>query len=435
MRYLSLLLLASLAPVAAPAQDTSAGWDPFLGCWVSTEAVDYRTQTCYLTVPGAPASVERVSLQDETVAFSSRLTIGDTPEPIEAEGCAGAESALASADGGRIYLRGTIRCGQVTQETSTLLALSPHGELIRIAAVTVDDQRAIVTERMMAVPEAAIPAAVRARVVASALRARGARIAATRLLDVAQIEDAVAHSDGIVVEAWMVEATRDTTPFRAPRRVLERLVAADAPTGVVDMAVMIANPQRFDIYAAEEVAFVGPGTGMSPWSTSGWYGAGMLPIPELSFWGAFGYVNPWALSSLYPFGAGFSPFGIVGMGYWIPGLPGGYGWWRRQLADRTYYVPAVGGSVPRTPSLGRVEKGRGYTRNPSFGSGSSGGYASPRAPATTTVRQPPSSSGGSGAVRSGGSSSGSGAATARPRTESSSGTGRTAQPRDPNKKP
>lgn len=428
MRLLPLIALAALIPsTSAGAQAAPASWDAFLGCWVASDASDYRSTTCYVTVPGAPESVERLTLRDESIVFRGRLTFR-VAEPIVAEGCDGAESADASGDGARVYLRGSISCGERQQETSGLMALSPHGEMIRVYAVSVEDQRAVVTERLLPVPEAAIPAVMRERVAASAIRARGARLAATRLLDVAQIEDAVSHADGIVVEAWMVEATRDTTTFRAPRQVLERLVAADAPEGVIDMAVMIANPERFDLYAREEVAFVGPMPGFSPWSMTGWYGAGMLPIPELSLWGAFGYLNPWALSSLYPFG-GFNPYiGIIGQGYWIPGLPGGYGYWRRQLANRTYYVPATGGSVPRTPALGRIEKGRGYAPSPTrTGSGST---AVPREPARTTVRPPANASAG----KSSGGASSSGSA-ARPRTESSSGTGRTAQPRDPNKKP
>lgn len=428
MRLLPLIALAALTPLAsASAQVAAASWDAFLGCWVASDATDYRSPSCYLAVPGQSASVERLTLRDESVVFRSVLTLG-AAEDIAAEGCVGSESAVASADGARVYLHGSIRCGDRQQETSGIMALSPRGEMIRVYAVSVDSQRAVVTERLLPVPEAAVPAVLREHVAASAIRARGARLAATRLLDVAQIEDAVAHADGIVVEAWMVEATRDTTTFRAPRQVLERLVAADAPEGVIDMAVMIANPERFDLYAREEVAFVGPMPGFSPWSMTGWYGAGMLPIPELSLWGAFGYLNPWALSSLYPF-AGFNPYiGIIGQGYWIPGLPGGYGYWRRQLANRTYYVPASGGgSVPRTPALGRIEKGRGYA--PSQTRTGSGSTAVPREPARTTVRPPANASAGKS---SGGASSGS---PARPRTESSSGTGRTAQPRDPNKKP
>jgi hypothetical protein len=426
MRLLFLLAVAAIVPGRlASAQAAPAAWDAFLGCWVASDAEDYRTPTCYLAVPGDPTAVERVGLRDETVVFRGLLRLGDATA-VEAEGCTGLESARASADGIRIYLQGRVTCGDRQQETSGLMAMSPFGEMIRAHVVSVGEQRAVVTDRLFLVPVAAVPEVVRARVQASELRARGARIDAARLLDVAQIEDAVANSDGVVVEAWMVEATRDTTPFRAPRRVLERLVAANAPVGVVDMAVMIANPERFDLYATEEVAFVGPVPGMNPWLVNRWYGAGMMPIPELMFWGSSAYLNPWALSGLYPFG-GFNPFGIVGMGYWIPGLPGGYGYWRRQLADRTFYVPASGGNVPSTPRLGRVEKGRGYLPNPSR-SGGSNGAATPRSP---TVRQP---AGSGSAVRnsSGGSSGGSSGATRAP-TGSSSGTGRTAQPRDPKK--
>lgn len=433
------LQVATLATLALSARDTQAqatpnGWDAFLGCWVASDATDRSVQTCYLPVAGDPAAVERLTLRNDSTILRAEMALGGLRQPIRSEGCSGFEVATAADDGARVYVEGEVTCGALRQETSALMSLSPRGEMIRVYAVTVGEQRAVVTERMLAVPDALVPASVATRAQAAGLRARGARIAAAKLLDFHQIEDALDHTDAVVVESWMVEATRDTTGFRAPLRDLERLAARNAPSGVIDMAVMVANPQHFDLYADEAPVSYAPAT----FTTFDGIGncspvASILPIPELAFlggWGVMRLASPWGFfsdCSMYAYWSR-NAFLPLSWGYWYPGALGGYGFYRRQWRDRVVYVPASGGSVPRTPALGVVEKGRGYAPSPTrTGSGST---AVPREPARTTVRPPANAS--AGKASGGGTSSG---AASRPRSGNSSGTGRTAQPRDPNKKP
>lgn len=438
----SALTAQSSAPAeSAPAQVTASPWDAFLGCWVNTDAPDRRLQTCYLAVPGSPAAVERRVVFGDSVVAQSRLLLSDARQPVEAEGCEGYEVTQRSADAARIYTRGEVTCGTVRQETSSLMTLAPRGELVRVTAVIVGDQKALMTERLAPVPTISAPVALREQLEASQLRVRGARLATIRLLEVSQIEDALRETDPVVVEAWMVEATRDTTGFRAPRQVLQRLVASGASTGVVDMAVMLGNPDHFDVHAAtaddgmRPQAFAG-----SAWDAMGGRNCFMtgpqLWFPEQLYWASWGYPfygTPWHFNS---FGcnsfAGLGGFGMAPFGWtlWSPWY-NRFGWWDRRGVRGVAVVPVSGGSITRSIPLGRVEKGRGYA--PSGSGSSTSGGAAPRSTTTpSTVRQPARTNVQSG---SGSSSSGGSSGASRPRTESSSGTGRTAQPRTPDKKP
>ncbi|MBA3853696.1 MAG: hypothetical protein C0503_04720 [Gemmatimonas sp.] len=454
MRLVSLLAFALLPGVVAaqsamsvdataPARSAAPVWDAFLGCWVNTDAPDRRLQTCYLAVPGSAGAVERRVMFGDSIVAQTRLAVSDARVPIEAEGCEGFEVTQQSTDAARIYTRGEVTCGNVRQQTSSLMTLAPRGELVRVTAVIVGDQKALMTERLAPVPLAGAPSALREQLEASQLRVRGARLATIRLLDVTQIEDALRETDPVVVEAWMVEATRDTTGFRAPRPVLQRLVASGASSGVVDMAVMLGNPEHFDVHAAtaddgtRPQAFAG-----SAWDAMGgrncWMSGSQMWFPEQLYWASWGYPfygTPWHFNN---FGcnsfAGFGGFGMAPFGWtlWSPWY-NRFGWWDRRGVRGVAVVPVTGGSITRSIPLGRVEKGRGYA--PSGTSSGTTGGAAPRDPATPrTVREPARTNAQAGS--SAGSSSGSGnSGASRPRTESSSGTGRTAQPRTPDKKP
>jgi hypothetical protein len=273
-------------------------------------------------------------------------------------------------------------------------------------------------ERLRPVPLALLPASLRGALEPTQLRVRGARVAAAKALTIAQVEEAVALADEQAVEAWMAEVGRGQVGFRATRSDLERLVAAKAPDRVIDMAVVVANPQHFEP-RVERVA--GPSVGSAhPRDLAPWCMDGLSALP----WVGYGMWNPWMMPmagssafgrwsecSIYSYysRSSLSPFGL---GYFGPGMFPGYGYYPRRIV-----VTPVGGGSTAQP-LGRVEKGAGR-RAPASGETRA---AQPRTP-PATVRQPAA-----GAASSGESSG-------RTRTGSGSGTGRTAQPRNPDKKP
>jgi len=202
------------------------------------------------------------------------------------------------------------------------------------------------------------------------------------------------------------------------------------------MAVMIANPQRFDVYADEaEVTYASsvytPTDGLNRCYSM----AGLMPIAEIVYYGGWNpvfFTRPWDVYSdctMYAFWSR-NAFIPSAWGYWYPGSIGGYGYYRRYWGDRVVYVPATGGGrAPRPQSLGVVEKGRGYTQSPAR-TGSGG--ARPRDAESPAVRQPASVRSNGGASSGSGSSGVSGAT--RSRGGSATGTGRTAQPRKPAEK-
>lgn len=435
-----LLVALALLPASAGAQESSNPWDPYIGCWWNPEGSGEQ-QLCYLPVSGSVAVVEQVALRNESVVSRTRLDARGTRQPVEAEGCEGFEATARSADGIRLYTRGELRCGSVRQLTSTLMTLSARGELIRIAAVIVGEQQALVTERLAPVPISDAPVSVRSELEAAQPRVRGARVEVLRLLDVAQIEAALHETDAVVVEAWMVEATRDTKGFRAPRRMLERLAAAGAPAGVLDMAVMLGNPDHFDVHEATSTRSAGGAFAGDPFGRRNNWAfcsspAPLLYTPEMAYWAMWGYgafFDPWAFrNGCDPFGyANRFGFRVLAWDMFSPWF-GGVNRWDPRFGRGVVFTPVTGGSLSRTIPLGRVEKARGYA--PSSAGGRSGG-AQPRS-SPANVRQPANgTAANTGAHTSSSGSSGSSSGGVRERTESSSSTGRTAAPRDPDKRP
>lgn len=432
-RYLALLLTLAVLPLSAGAQ-ASAPWDAFLGCWMNTEVVGNPQQQCYVPAAGSVFASELMVLRGDSVVSRTRLDARGTRQPVVAQGCEGYDVTERSADGTRLYSRGEVRCGALRQLTSSLLTLSPRGELVRVSAVMVGEQQALVTERLTPIPVSKSPAALRPELESVQLRVRGARVATMRLLDVAQIEAALRETDAVVVEAWMVEATRDTMGFAAPRRALERLAAAGAPDGVLDMAVMLGNPDYFDVHGATQERGISRLASVNAWSNNSWafcsMPAPLMWTPEMSYIALYGYgsfFNP------YLFNNGCDPWGYANrFGFrvlaWDIFSPwfGGVNRWDPRFGRGVVVTPVTGGSLSQTIPLGRVEKGRGYA--PSSGSSDRSGGAAPRSE-PVNVRQPTSSSASSGSA--GSSTSGSSDAV-RPRTESSTSTGRTAEPRKPN---
>jgi hypothetical protein len=433
-RHLAILLTLAVLPLSAGAQ-SAAPWDAFLGCWTNAEAPERQERLCYVPTAASVSVADVIVLSGDSVVSRTRLDARGTRQPVVAQGCDGFEVTERSLDGVRLYTRGEVRCGASRQLTSSLLTLSPRGELVRVSAVMVGEQQALVTERLAPVPISNAPFAVRSELESVQMRVRGARVAAMRLLSVEQIEAALQETDAVVVEAWMVEATRDTTGFRAPRRALERLAAAGAPDGVLDMAVMLGNPDYFDVHGAASERGLSRLSGMNAWSSNSWafcsMPAPLLWTPEMSYMAMFGYGS---LYSPYLFNNGCDPwayanrfgFRVLAWNMFSPWF-GGVNRWDPRFGRGVIVTPVSGGSLARTIPLGRVEKGRGYA--PSNTSGRSGGAAPRSEP--VNVRQPASASNARAGSSSSGSSAGSSSSGTRARTESSSSTGRTAEPRKP----
>ena len=173
-RRLAILLALVALPLSAGAQ-SSAPWDAFVGCWINAEAPGRQLTLCYVPSVESASVAELVVLSGDSVVSRTRLDARGTRQPVVAQGCEGFDVTERSEDGARLYTRGEVRCGAVRQLTSSLLTLSPRGELVRVSAVMVGEQQALVTERLAPVSSTSVPAVVRGELEAVQLRVRGAR--------------------------------------------------------------------------------------------------------------------------------------------------------------------------------------------------------------------------------------------------------------------
>ncbi len=421
--------LTLLAVSPAQAQQTASSahpWAAFFGCWAPAEGARSLAMTCVLPVAGSSLEIEQLSLVAGNVVQTVTLRADGERRDIEAEGCQGWESSAFSLDGARVYMRGIANCAaRQEQVTSGVLSITPERQFLQVMAVRVGEQHNVTTHRFELLPWMDLPPAMQERLKSLAVLAAGARVGAARAVDLVAIEDALQFADPLVVEAWMAETGTGNSNFRVTRRELSRLVAANAPTRIIDLSVALANPAQF----APRVERAGGG-GANTWNTprqQAWLGSDlrMDAFCDQFQFGALNWRGSFPLWSMYP-GLGLSYYGwfpdCVGGGFysrWAFGPYGGGNWYGNGQFTGVPGSVVVTTQPRREP--GTVTKGQGYTSGTN--SSSTGGSGQPRnSSGPSTVR---ASSGSSQSSSSGESSSGG------TRSAGSSGTGRTAQPRNP----
>ncbi len=428
------LVSALLLPSGLRAQDaTDNPWAFLFGCWLPDAAAlgaGPASISCIVPVAGDPRSAELVTVEGGAVARHAILRADGVPMPIDENGCTGDETAQISRDGRRVYIAGTVDCGDgVRRATTTLLALSPTEEWVEIHAVRTGTRTAVRTLKSSRMPLRTLTDAVRQELSGVEDVAAAARRKARPLPGADEIVDATGQLEPGVVETWLA-AVAATTPFTvlATRPELERLQKAAIPASTIDMVVALGNPQHFRVTVANDGAASAVSTAEllaaagGNRRTSGYAGASR-PISAMDsgmcnrlYWDMASGLVPWGMPYASPgFGSWCAPVSCLNAGlFW-----GGYRWGRN--ASYPYWAygynerPVTVTGTPRNDRGGRMVKGRGYEQNPNAPSsqpvrprGSSGTSA-------TSVSRPTSSPS---------SSTGSSAAPA------SSG-GRTAQPRNP----
>ncbi len=428
-----LTLVSGLPAQAQQATASSHPWAAFFGCWAPVDGARTLAVTCVIPVEGSRFEVEQLSVVAGNVASAVSLRADGERRAINAEGCEGWETAAFSADGSRVYTRGSATCAEATEQlTSGVLSITPEGHFLQVAAVRVGEQSTLTTQRFALLRWVEVPPVVQERLAPLAMMADGARTAAARPLDLDAVEDALQFADASVVEAWMAE-TGANENFRVTRTELQRLVDMKAPTSIIDMSVALANPAQF----APRVERVGGG-GPNTWDTprqQAWLGSNMHmdAFCDQVNLGMFSWRGDVPLWSMYP-GMGLAYYSwhpqCVGRGFysrWAFGGLGGGNW-----LGGWYGGPFNGGFVPvvvtneprRTPST--VTKGSGYSRGANSTPSGASGQTRWSGGGTGTVR-----AGGSSASSSSGSSSSSSSSSGGSRSAGSGGSGRTAQPRNP----
>lgn len=335
IRTAALLLGTALgvAPVGAQDSATDGRWMPYLGCWVDA-AAPTGPMTCVI-----PEGQGVAFLTVADGAVTERRVVDASRElPVEQAGCAGVERTEFSSDGHRLFTGTRVRCGDTERRTRGLMAVVGANEWIEVRALTIDGGSAAWVTRYRAAPEsraAAVgvvdPPSERDRRVVEA-----ARRAAASTPSVEDLVEAHARTDTEAVRAWIVEQGE---PLRLDADALIRLADAGVSPEVIDVAVAVSFPDRFEVGRTVTEDRDRPGYHRYA-SASGWQRCGAL-----------GLWQPWSGSYCQPFYSRYSPHYRSGYG-----LYGGF-----YPYQPTVVVVQPSSTRPR----GRVVKGRGYTQGSS----------------------------------------------------------------------
>ena len=339
-KVLGFVLLAASIGVPAAAQGpgplADGRWLPFLGCWVEVTAGD-GPMTC--VVPEGEG-VAFLTVSDGEVT-TRRLVAAGVERAVEEVGCTGTEVVEFSTDGHRLFTRTTLDCGGTTRRSRGLMAMVDGGQWIDVRALDGQGGSVAWVNRYRTAPESRVEAAglLRRRPGQEAFGLRAARLAASSTVSVDDLIEAHGRTDTEAVRSWIVEQER---PLPLNADALIRLADAGVASDVIDVAVAVSFPERFDVN--REVRDDRPGYAYSRFG----YGRQRCGAP--------GIWQPYSWSYCHPFYDRYAPT-------WY-----GYGYYGYDA-----YRPHVVVVRPSTPqSRGRLVKGRGYTH------GSSSTAAAPR---------------------------------------------------------
>jgi hypothetical protein len=392
-------LVAAALPALAAAQEPAGRWAPWVGCWAPVgDAPGTIPVTC--VVPSGPAdAVDLVTIVGDSVVQRSTITADGVTRPIDADGCRGSEAARFSEDGSRVFVSGEVRCGDgVIQRTSGIMSISETGQWVDVHGIQVGAQHSVRARRSKAaIMPAALPDAMRRAIAASARAVSGARLAAASPLSVARVIETAGDVSDRVTEAWLLESSRDASPF-APvdAKGLARLEAAGVPSRVIDVVVALGYPRHFQVALAED----GRGDVMPTEDerAAGSAHPGRPLYGDVVSYSLYGHPRCYTYSCYrYYSDLGYYHYGLAGWntyGGW--GMYPGWGYNQPIIIVRPSDGGGSGGGTP-SPG-GRAEKGAGYRRN-----GDEGGTAQPRA----ATQDASSRSGSQGSSRGSSGSSGS----------------------------
>lgn len=354
----ALLLGLGAAPAQGQAGELEDGrWLPYLGCWVETEAT--ATDGPMTCVVPEGSGVAFLTVSDAEVT-DRRVLRGDGAErPTEVAGCTGVEAATFSSDGHRLYTTADLDCGGAERRTAGLIAMVDARQWIEARALGTGEGSVAWVKRYGPAPATRIEAAGLAdRVDIETPRAvEVARVAASAPITVDAVIEAHARTDAEAVRSWLAE---QGDPLRLDADALVRLADAGVPPEVIDVAIAVSFPDRFQV-ARQPRDEGGDRYGYDRW--------------DRRMWSRFGprYYDPFYYDPFY------SPYSRYNRYY---GYGGFYG------TGYTGYGPTVVvvRPVDQTSSGGRAVPGRGYTQ------GSSGGTSNRSAvPRDASTWSPPSS--------------------------------------------
>jgi hypothetical protein len=327
--FRSIAVLAStalfLAPVAAPAQtltrapQSDSRWDPWLGCWgVDTSSSGNRQSspgvTCVLPIAGSHA-VEALTYARGKVVARDRLDSSGEPHTVSGQGCRGFETIDWLSSGRRALLRSDYTCGGTRGSSSTIYAIAPGGDWLRIEQVRSGTGVAVSLERRRPVPLIPDVPAEAARMIEDRRMAiTTARAAAATQITTAEVIEAVHIVDPGVVRSWIVVSGQS---FDLDGSEVATLIRADVPQSVLAAMMPYETPMPATYVRPVTVYGAAPGNegpvAYASANANDYDGNGYGGCPSMS---CNGSPNPYSILNgygVYPYGYGaggfpFSPF-------------------------------------------------------------------------------------------------------------------------------
>lgn len=352
----ALLAVGTLATGAAAQQGGSGpGWNAWIGCWspdLGTDAFAPPSgEPSALCVIPAGGGVELLSIEDGAIVDREVMGVSGSQAAFERDGCTGTETLTWSADGQRIFQRGSFECpGALRRVSSGIFAVNRSGEWIAVEAVSVAGEPEVRAVTYRPAPTVAEQIEeVRQAVEGRSMAIDAARSAAGSRTEIADVLEAERLVDVAAVEGWLIEQEQG---FDIDAARLIALAEAGVPDRLIDLMVALSYPRVFAIDRTSREGEIADREGGPRRPTRGG-----IPV-------------------YYP------RFG----GYY-PGYMGG-GWYGRPV------IIVRDPDVRSGNSGGRAVKGRGYTRSNGGGSG---------APSIPQASGAPS---GGGQVESGGAGGG-----------------------------
>jgi len=203
-RFATAFLLVSTGFVQAQSSVDSR-WSAWLGCWRTADAD--ATTTCIIPTASSSA-VDVVTIVNGEIDARTRIDADGHPHAIDRSGCHGAEVAVWSPTGRRVYRRDDLVCpAGVNGSATTLMAISPSGEWLNIEGVRAGAGSLERLDRFHDVGlPATIPKDVRTAITRRQLASSTARAAAAAPITEADVLEANANVDAVVVRSWLAEA-------------------------------------------------------------------------------------------------------------------------------------------------------------------------------------------------------------------------------------
>jgi hypothetical protein len=247
-------LVACVSLVAAPIEaragshftppQSDSRWDAWLGCWgVDTMGSGHEQSapgvTCIVPIPGSHA-VEALTFARGKVVARDRLDANGEPHSVNGQGCHGFETIDWSASGRRALLRSDYVCGSTKGSSSTIYAILPGGDWLRVEQVRSGGGTSVSLERRRPVPLAPEVSAEAARVIEDRrLAISTARAAAAAPITTDEIVEAIHVVDAGVVRSWILASGQT---FDLDGNSLGWLLRQDVPQSVVQAMMPAGGP-------------------------------------------------------------------------------------------------------------------------------------------------------------------------------------------------